>query len=64
MNGVIANCAFCDQRSREHPVTADGLTLVISLYLAHLIESHWGELVQARNERMTQGPVTDAWTRL
>lgn len=64
MDKASAACPFCGQVSREHPVTAAGLAALMGLYLAHLLESHWEQLAAAHDDRVAQGPVNDAWTRL
>jgi hypothetical protein len=67
MKGRIA-CKFCGETSREHHITdADSVENMAGLYLTHLIESHWPELVDARNQRVMQ-PMNErtlsAWKRL
>ena len=58
-------CNFCGEATREHDLSSgQDLSWLTGLYLAHLVESHWEEMNRAREIRMTQGPVNDAWTRL
>ena len=58
-------CPFCGEVARPRPVSETGLAGLISLYLAHLVESHWDVLERAREQRQAAGvPVNDAWTRL
>lgn len=61
-------CQFCGEETREHVLkNARDVQWLIGVYLAHLIESHWPVLVDARNQRVMQ-PMNDrtlsAWKRI
>ena len=48
-------------------MTGDGLMWLNGLYLAHLVESHWPELTQLREQRIAQdmgARALTAWQRL
>ena len=67
MKGASIQCAFCGERTREHPVNEAGLAWLNGLYLAHLLESHWEQICILREQHVGMGmtPATlTAWQRL
>lgn len=62
---IEVRCQFCGESRAKDRMTAEGVQMALSSYVAHLVESHWDQLEFGRAIRLAaEKPIDDSWTRI